>query len=514
MTTTHPDPPTPRVMFQYSDAELVFGLVGAVGTDLEHFQEKLEANLRAFEYQPNSVRLSGILGQLDPEILDTIGVRLHTEPEYQRLKTYMDAGSKLRAQTRYGGILALHAVAEISRKRTQASTEFLPRTAHVLRSLKHDEEVRVLRRIYGAGFFLVGVFAVQPERQRLLEIRMSPLEAEELIRRDEDEGSELGQKTRDTFALSDVFVRADQAESELGRFLELVFGNTTLTPTRDEHGMFMAYAASVRSGSLARQVGAAIMTQHGEIIATGANDAPMKGGGLYWPGLGDQRDAVRGRDSNDEQKARIVVEVMKALGIGAGPTGAERSDEEIWADGRERLRNTQILDITEYGRDVHAEMDALLACARIGVSPRGCTLYCTTFPCHNCAKHLVAAGIERVVYIEPYPKSRALTLHSDSITVDPHCAGEKVLFEPFVGVGPRRYFDLFSVMGISTGFSVNRKNRTDGTPVKYSRRNGKPKVPLLPQSYFERERSAAQDIVEFTNWLESTARRVRDESPT
>ncbi|MDN3612645.1 hypothetical protein QWZ16_23945 [Vibrio ostreicida] len=26
------------------------------------------------------------------------------------------------------------------------------------------------------------------------------------------------------------------------------------------------------------------------------------------------------------------------------------------------------------------------------------------FPCHNCAKHIVASGIKRVVYVEPYPK--------------------------------------------------------------------------------------------------------------
>jgi deoxycytidylate deaminase len=73
------------------------------------------------------------------------------------------------------------------------------------------------------------------------------------------------------------------------------------------------------------------------------------------------------------------------------------------------------LDITEFGRPVHAEMEAILSCARIGISPKMGTLYCTTFPCHNCAKHIVAAGIKRVVYVEPYPKSKAEKLHSDSL---------------------------------------------------------------------------------------------------
>ena len=63
-------------------------------------------------------------------------------------------------------------------------------------------------------------------------------------------------------------------------------------------------------------------------------------------------------------------------------------------------------EVTEYGRIVHAELGALAAAARSGLSVVDGTLYCTTFPCHNCAKHIVASGIVRVVYVEPYPKSR------------------------------------------------------------------------------------------------------------
>jgi deoxycytidylate deaminase len=61
--------------------------------------------------------------------------------------------------------------------------------------------------------------------------------------------------------------------------------------------------------------------------------------------------------------------------------------------------------------------------------------------CHNCAKHIVAAGIRRVVYIEAYPKSKAADLHEDSIKIGfsgngsgNQSSGEKVQFESFVGV--------------------------------------------------------------------------------
>ena len=118
-----------------------------------------------------------------------------------------------------------------------------------------------------------------------------------------------------------------------------------------------------------------------------------------------------------------------------------------------------LFDITEFGRAVHAEMEAMLCCAKVGVSPRGGTLYTTTFPCHNCAKHIVDVGIRRVVYVEPYPKGQAKELHSDSIEIEGPIREEKdlkkVQFQPFVGVGPRRYVDLFSI-----GFRGNRISPT------------------------------------------------------
>lgn len=112
-------------------------------------------------------------------------------------------------------------------------------------------------------------------------------------------------------------------------------------------------------------------------------------------------------------------------------------------------------DITEYGRAVHAEMSVLMAAVRVGSSVRGATLYCTTFPCHSCARPIVAAGIRRVVFVEAYPKSKAAKLHGDVMTLVDEDSGETTLaslteklahrrteFAPFPGVGPRRYFDL------------------------------------------------------------------------
>jgi len=111
------------------------------------------------------------------------------------------------------------------------------------------------------------------------------------------------------------------------------------------------------------------------------------------------------------------------------------------------METTRVGNLTEFGRAVHAEMESILSAARRGVAIRGTTLFTTTFPCHNCAKHIVGAGIRKVFYIEPYPKSMAEELHSDSIgfAQDGEVSG-KVEFAPFVGIAPRRYATLFSMV--------------------------------------------------------------------
>jgi deoxycytidylate deaminase len=175
--------------------------------------------------------------------------------------------------------------------------------------------------------------------------------------------------------------------------------------------------------------------------------------------------------------------------------------EQRLEEGKRLLKGSPVFDITEYGRAVHAEMEALLACARTGVSPKDGTLYTTTFPCHNCARHIIASGVRRVVYIEPYSKSRAKDLHYDSISLaDEGELGSgvnsgqhhKVSFQPFVGIGPRRYFDLFS-MRLSTGYPKER--RTDkGTARSWKEKHARVRVPMLPTSYLSREKLAVEEI--------------------
>lgn len=88
-------------------------------------------------------------------------------------------------------------------------------------------------------------------------------------------------------------------------------------------------------------------------------------------------------------------------------------------------------------------MHALLTALRqTGPKVRGGRLYVTTYPCHSCARHIVAAGIKVVYYIEPYKKSLATKLHGDSVTEQDQDM-DRVRFLPYDGVAPSRYLALF-----------------------------------------------------------------------
>ena len=206
---------------------------------------------------------------------------------------------------------------------------------------------------------------------------------------------------------------------------------------------------------MSRQVGAAICTVGGEIVAVGTNEVPRAGGGSYWEGdEDDQRDHVAGSDASDQKKRVMTAEILGRLNQAGwlSDDHKAKSPEELAAmalddEAAPVLRNTQLMRVVEYVRAVHAEMSAITDAARRGTSVRDCTLYATTFPCHHCARHIVAAGIRRVVYVEPYPKSLATDLHRDAIEMEPEreTAG-KVAFEPFVGVAPRQYSRMFSMI--------------------------------------------------------------------
>lgn len=479
----------------FSDSELVIGLIGAVGTELQKVRDIIDERLKVIGYDVVHVRITQ----------DVIPNIVKPEPweqgdEYARIVSLMDAGDEARRKSGDNSILALGTAAFVNSERDTETDEPKPRPrrAYIISSLKHPAEVERLRAIYPEGFYLIGVHADEERRRKYLkEDKRITNEAqiENLIRRDEHGQVEYGQRVADTFHLSDFFVRIDddgeRLKRSLWRLLALLFGHPYVTPTFDEHAMFMAFVASLHSSDLSRQVGA-VVTVNSQVLATGTNDAPKAHGGQYWAVSDklpedvkfpeDGRDFARGCDSNKVEQQKIIDEIIYQCQNG----GLDR--ERVAA----ALEASRIRDLTEFGRIAHAEMDALLSCARAGISTQGATLYATTFPCHNCAKHIVAAGVRRVVFIGPYPKSKAAEFHEDSIQVgfNGEEGGEetcprRVRFQPFVGVGPRRFFDLFS-MRLGSGYTLKRKDE-GGKKIDWSPEAGRLRLQMLPASYLTLE---------------------------
>lgn len=490
-------------------SELVIGLVGAVGANLSNIVEDLVACLEEHDYTSQEIHVSDLI-----ESFTTIG-SFNKDSYFERTNAFMTAGDTARKDTNNNAILALAVVDHIHAYRVvlEERGESISRHAFILNSLKHPDEVAALRRIYGAGFILIGVYVKIEKRKYYLERikKLTSSESRELMERDEAEGPEYGQKTRDTFHLSDFFVHfmagdlSEQLKTQktLGRFLDIVFGHPYKTPIFDEYAMFMAFAAAARSSDLSRQVGA-VIAKDDDILASGANECPRSGGGTYWPCVNDMhvvedieggREYTLGHDTNDKTKDQIVSDSVERMQVAWKENGNEDIDKDGWELLKTALEDSTIDDITEYGRVVHAEMTALLTCARNGISCRDATLYVTTFPCHNCAKHIIAAGINRVVYVEPYPKSKALEFHEDSAFAgfdSERAAGEnRVVFEPFVGVGPRRFFDFFS-MKQGSGYQLKRKDKETGNTLTWDKKDGIMRLPEFPWSYLDREKIAVK----------------------
>lgn len=470
------------------DSELVLGIIATVGTDTSGVIKDIANQLVFFKYTTKEVVISReIISQFESETPNF-------SDEYERITHYMDLGNKIREVSKDMSILAKGAARQIRLGRTldeHDKPQPNKRCAYIINSLKNSDEIDFLRQTYGDAFHIIGITSDQERRIKYLVERKGIPEpkAVSLLSRDENEDLAQGQHTRDAFQHADYFINTtedtDCTFNSVSRLIDLLFGAPFISPSFDEYAMFMAYSTSLRSADLSRQIGAVVARdEEQEILAMGVNDCPRAGGGLYWPvqkehgkyeDEPDGRDYMLGYDSNKKEQEKIITSILEIL------------DVEISPDNIQKIKKAGIGDLTEYGRVVHGEMEALMSCARNNISCRGATMFVTTFPCHNCAKHIIAAGIKRVVYIEPYPKSKALDFYQAEISKGkPYM--KKVVFEPFVGVGPQRFIDLFALA--STKWYARKRKNKDGKAVEWKREKAELRNPATLFNYLDSEENA------------------------
>ncbi len=120
--------------------------------------------------------------------------------------------------------------------------------------------------------------------------------------------------------------------------------------------------------------------------------------------------SMRSKDPNTQVGACIVSSDKKIIGVGYNgfPTGC--SDDELpWEREGEWIN-------TKYPYVCHAELNAILNCNNSAML-RGATLYVALFPCNECAKAVIQAGIKKIVYLsDKYAETEATKASKHMLT--------------------------------------------------------------------------------------------------
>lgn len=514
--------------------EIVIGIAGPAGTDLTGLAQTIKEKLSPFGYRCREIRVSELIKS---HCVESVQAEISKAKHGDMVGLLMNAGDALRKQARRGDALIPLVVSSICTARKHffdsknpeynvgvQIPEFpeclqdLPasRACYIINSLKHPAEVKELRRVYGKKFILISGFSSKQERMANLCEKIAKSynstqndrfiqEANDLIDLDAKRpGEKLGQSLRDTFPLADFFVRVSgDYYREVERFIDLFFGSPYITPRISEFYMFEARAKSYRSADLSRQVGAVIVDTANDLVSSGCNEVPVAGGGSYWPDEDvrfDNRDYKTGRDYNAVKKYEIIEEFIeflsseKIINIENSQSVSDAIERIIVGPSAEKFKDLRVSSLIEFGRVVHAEMNAITEAARRGLGVGGGTLYCTTFPCHMCARHVISSGIIRVVYIEPYPKSMTAELYGESVIVDgesvsdvdsEHLDHRKVVFAPFEGVAPSVYPELYR--------AGNRKDER-GYRVSWSKAGATPKMVCDGDSHIDFEDNLVKEL--------------------
>jgi len=148
-----------------TDSEIVIGLVGAVGTDLDKVATVISDRLKKYVYKTHIIIVS-------KTILCNIFNVGEIADEFNRINKYMDLGNKLRSKI-HQGILAEGVANTIHDLRlAEGKQPILKRTAFIVKSLKNEAEVRFLREIYGNGFYLISVYTDEDTRSTNLNAKI------------------------------------------------------------------------------------------------------------------------------------------------------------------------------------------------------------------------------------------------------------------------------------------------------------------------------------------------------
>lgn len=436
--------------------ELVIGLVARMGVEIPNVLTALKSEAAKYNFKFVHIKVTGFLERIDHKC------DLYDSPVEARYRSYIECCNKIREKAENNSVFSLLTMNAIELSRQSHQSGGHRGVMIVVDQLKRKEEIEAFRAVYDDAFIALSCHSPFEKRVKYIKEKIIAdhsetdddarwdQEAKDLISLDESEGKPFGQDVRSTFPKADYILDASnrsRSDEGLSRFFRILFSDPGISPSFEEYGNNMAAQAAYRSIDLSRQVGAAIFDNSKKVVALGSNEVPKAGGGTYWVNSkSDGRDQKKGYDINTIRKRSLVIDIVELLKANGKLTGdlagldPEKLNETLLSGDDGILKASKILDILEYGRALHAEMNAITDAARTNTSTQDTILFVTTFPCHNCAKHIVGSGIKTVFYLEPYSKSEVSRLYPDSISIDPaNKIKNKIPFKQFCGITKRRF---------------------------------------------------------------------------
>jgi hypothetical protein len=203
--------------------ELVFGLVGPIGVDLESVTDCLSKALDDVGYESKTIRITELMKEVP------LGLPLDATGYIDSYRQRINYANKVRQVLKRNdalAILAISAIREFRLEATGSTDDPKSKQAYIIRQFKRPEEVSLLRSVYGRQFIQISAYAPQSYRKRrittkerqskknLVALVEAENEANLLVKQDElEQDHGFGQNVRDAFPFGDLFIEAPDKRS-------------------------------------------------------------------------------------------------------------------------------------------------------------------------------------------------------------------------------------------------------------------------------------------------------------
>lgn len=291
----------------------------------------------------------------------------------------------------------------------------------VIDAFRNPFEVLFFQERFSA-FYLMAIKAPEEDRKDRLHNELN-LTTKQIIAQDDKEGPKgsvvdriemfVSQNIKACIQKADIHIinngKHDNTnfldlKGQIVKYISLIQCPGLVTPSFDERMMQIAFTAKANSGCISRQVGAVVTNADGAPVSIGWNDVPEGQVCCLFRTIDnlftdvDESAYSHYEKSNKKFRGKLT-EMRDSFGASTKLRGKPVSYcfKDVQNDVEEK-------DNQVYTRALHAEERAFLQIVRHGgQSVIGGTLYTTASPCDLCSKKAYHLGMNRIVFIEPYP---------------------------------------------------------------------------------------------------------------